>query len=85
MDKIYHLVAFLGGLMRAHTIRNALVVAPLSVLQSWEKQAHLAMSHEEVLRSENHNHCSQVIWQRIAVGNCCRKPYHVLSSRRIFL
>jgi hypothetical protein len=44
--------------MRAHTIRNALLVAPLSVLQSWEKQAYLAMSHEEVLRSENHNHCS---------------------------
>jgi hypothetical protein len=58
MGKIYHLVAFLGGLIQANTIRNPLVVAPLSMLQSWEKEAHLAMSHEEVLRSENHNHCS---------------------------
>jgi hypothetical protein len=43
MGKTYQSVAFLGGLMRAHTIRNALVVAPLSVLQSWEKEARLVM------------------------------------------
>ena len=43
MGKTYQTLAYLGGLMRAHTIRNALVVAPLSVLQSWEKEARLIM------------------------------------------
>ena len=32
-------LTYLGGLMRAGTIKNALIVAPLSVLRSWEKEA----------------------------------------------
>ena len=32
-------LAYLGGLMKAGSIRNALIVAPLSVLRSWEKEA----------------------------------------------
>jgi hypothetical protein len=32
-------LTLLGGLMRTKTIRNALIVAPLSVLRSWEKEA----------------------------------------------
>jgi len=39
MGKTFQSLTLLGGLMRARTIRNALVVAPLSVLQSWEKEA----------------------------------------------
>lgn len=39
MGKTYVTLSFLGGMMRAGTIQNALVVAPLSVLQSWEKEA----------------------------------------------
>jgi SNF2 family DNA or RNA helicase len=39
MGKTYVTLAYLGGLMRAGSIRNALVVAPLSVLQSWRKEA----------------------------------------------
>ena len=39
MGKTYVTLSFLGGLMRAQTIRNALVIAPLSVLQSWENEA----------------------------------------------
>ena len=36
MGKTYVTLSYLGGLMRAGTIRNALVIAPLSVLRSWE-------------------------------------------------
>lgn len=39
MGKTYQTLTFLGGLMRARTIRNALIVAPLSVLDSWRKEA----------------------------------------------
>lgn len=39
MGKTYQALALLGGLMRARTIRNALVVAPVSVLRSWENEA----------------------------------------------
>jgi SNF2 family DNA or RNA helicase len=39
MGKTYQTLAFLGGLMRARTIRNAVILAPLSVLRSWEKEA----------------------------------------------
>jgi SNF2 family DNA or RNA helicase len=40
MGKSRTTLAFLGGLMRTETIRNALIVAPLSVLRSWEGEAH---------------------------------------------
>ena len=39
MGKTYTTLAYLGGLMRAGTIQNALIIAPLSVLRSWEKEA----------------------------------------------
>ena len=39
MGKTYVTLSYLGGLLRAGTIRNALVIAPLSVLRSWEKEA----------------------------------------------
>ena len=38
LGKTYQTLAFLGGLMRARTIRNAIIVAPMSVLRSWEKE-----------------------------------------------
>jgi SNF2 family DNA or RNA helicase len=40
MGKTFTTLTTLGGLMRAGTIHNALVVAPLSVLRTWEKEAH---------------------------------------------
>lgn len=39
LGKTYQVLAFLGGMMRSGTIRNSLVVAPLSVLRSWEREA----------------------------------------------
>ena len=33
------ILALIGGLFRCRTIRNALVVCPVSVVQSWEKEA----------------------------------------------
>jgi SNF2 family DNA or RNA helicase len=39
MGKTYMALTLLGGLMRARTIRNALIIAPLSVLRSWESEA----------------------------------------------
>lgn len=41
MGKTYQTLTFLGGMMRARTIRNALIVAPVSVLRSWEKEANV--------------------------------------------
>ena len=40
MGKSRTLLTFIGGLMRASTIRNTLIIAPLSVLRSWEAEAH---------------------------------------------
>jgi DNA excision repair protein ERCC-6 len=40
MGKTYMTLTYLGGLMRTKAIRNALVIAPLSVLRSWESEAH---------------------------------------------
>ena len=37
--KTYMTLTYLGGLMRAKTIRNALIVVPLSVLRTWENEA----------------------------------------------
>lgn len=39
MGKTLTSLTYLGGLMKAAQIRNTLVVAPLSVLRSWEKEA----------------------------------------------
>ena len=39
MGKTYMTLTLLGGLMRAGTIQNALIIAPLSVLRSWETEA----------------------------------------------
>eukprot|EP00934_Nitzschia_sp_Nitz4_P000501 Nitzschia sp. Nitz4//scaffold174_size87051//2661//6007//NITZ4_005097-RA/size87051-augustus-gene-0.66-mRNA-1//-1//CDS//3329538836//501//frame0 len=44
MGKTYQTLTLLGGLMRARTIKNALVVAPLSVLRSWEREAHKVLA-----------------------------------------
>eukprot|EP00980_Cylindrotheca_fusiformis_P018600 scaffold6162_cov154-Cylindrotheca_fusiformis.AAC.10 len=40
LGKTFQTLTLLGGLMKAKTIRNALVIAPLSVLRSWEREAH---------------------------------------------
>lgn len=39
MGKTFQTLAFLGGLMRAKTIRNALIVATKSILHNWNKEA----------------------------------------------
>ena len=39
LGKTYMTLTLLGGLMREKTIRNALIIAPVSVLRSWEKEA----------------------------------------------
>lgn len=42
--KTYMTLTYLGGLMRKRTIRNALVIAPLSVLRAWENEAHKVLT-----------------------------------------
>jgi DNA excision repair protein ERCC-6-like len=37
-------LTYLGGLFRAGTIHNALILAPLSVLRSWEKESKVVLS-----------------------------------------
>lgn len=39
MGKTFMTLTYIGGLMRAGTISNALILAPLSVLRSWEREA----------------------------------------------
>jgi len=39
LGKTIQTLTFIGGLMRSRSIRNALVVCPLSVLQSWQREA----------------------------------------------
>jgi len=39
MGKTFTTLSFLGGLMKAKTIKKAIVVAPVSVLRNWEKEA----------------------------------------------
>jgi superfamily II DNA or RNA helicase len=39
MGKTFMTLSLLGGLMRAQTIKTALVVAPVSVLRNWENEA----------------------------------------------
>jgi SNF2 family DNA or RNA helicase len=39
LGKTMQTLAFIGGLFRCHTIRNALVICPVSVLQNWKNEA----------------------------------------------
>lgn len=39
MGKTRMVLTYLGGMLRSHTIRNALIIAPKSVLRSWESEA----------------------------------------------
>ena len=58
MGKTYMALAYLGGLMRSGTIRNALIVAPKSVLRTWENEASKVLkecvprAHVQVVNSE---------------------------------
>ena len=36
--KTFQTLAYLGGLMKSRTIRNALVICPVSVLRTWERE-----------------------------------------------
>lgn len=39
LGKTWQTLTYLGGLMKADTIASALVIAPVSILRSWEKEA----------------------------------------------
>lgn len=39
MGKTFQTLTYLGGLMRARSIRNALIVAPVSLLRTWQVEA----------------------------------------------
>lgn len=85
MGKTYQSLTFLGGLMRARTIRNALVVAPLSVLQSWEKEARVVISKScvpritiIVLSSEMAKKRRQRLLQEAL--SCSASPYLVITT-----
>jgi len=43
MGKTFQTLTYLGGLMRQKTIRNALIVAPVSLLRTWQKEAQVVM------------------------------------------
>jgi SNF2 family DNA or RNA helicase len=46
LGKTYQTLAYVGGLMRTKTIRNALVVAPVSVMRTWQKEAEVVIKKE---------------------------------------
>lgn len=68
MGKTYQTLAFLGGMMRAGTINNALIVAPLSVLPSWKKEASniliacVPSASVEIINSECCESTRQRLW-----------------------
>ena len=39
MDKIMQTMTYIGSLMRAHTISNAIVVCSITSVESWESEA----------------------------------------------
>ena len=39
MGKTFQTLTLLGGLMRQRTVRNSLIIAPVSLLRTWEKEA----------------------------------------------
>lgn len=39
LGKTWQTLTYLGGLMKADTISSALIIAPVSILRSWEKEA----------------------------------------------
>ena len=45
MGKTMQVLAYLGSLMRAQTISNAIVVCPKSVVRSWEREANLILKN----------------------------------------
>lgn len=72
MGKTYQTLTLLGGLFRAKTIRNALVLAPLSVLESWEYEArevfticspnvHIQVIHGDVSRGARYRHLHEAL------------------------
>ena len=70
MGKTYTTLTYLGGLMRATTIRNALIVAPVSVLRSWEKEAQRVLKQcvphcRIVVLTSNVRNRSQVLQQAL--------------------
>ena len=45
LGKTMQTLAYLGSLMRAKTISNAIVVCPKSVVRSWEREANLVLKN----------------------------------------
>ncbi len=45
LGKTMQTLAYIGSLMRAQTISNAIVVCPKSVVQNWEKEANLILKY----------------------------------------
>eukprot|EP00957_Ditylum_brightwellii_P106723 8141980-Ditylum_brightwellii.AAC.1 len=39
MGKTYQTLTYLGGLMKSKTIRNALIICPVSLMRTWEREA----------------------------------------------
>jgi SNF2 family DNA or RNA helicase len=51
LGKTMQTLAYLGSLMRARTISNAIVVCPKSVVQNWEREANLILKNMCVPRA----------------------------------
>ena len=47
-------LAYLGSLMRAQTISNAIIVCPKSVVRSWEREANLIVKNMCVAKAAVH-------------------------------
>ena len=45
LGKTMQVLTYLGSLMRAETISNAIIICPKSVVQSWEREANLNLKN----------------------------------------
>ena len=50
LGKTFQTLSYLGGMMRGGTIRNALIICPVSVLRTWEREANDILKRSAVPR-----------------------------------
>jgi hypothetical protein len=77
LGKTMQTLAYLGSLMRAQTISNAIVICPKSVVQNWEREANLILKNMCVSKATVHAVTSDISKDRrirMFTDSFCSKP-----------